>query len=220
MLQQRLSPPREWPHQVGLADVKIDLAEVLPRRVRNLLGPRTSSASTPSSGVVGLEPNLRLFQIFSTTPHSMTSSPTEQMCLGRLCSLEAQPLRVKLLIEPPSRGVATITKATLVEVTVLSTSSSPVTSATTPSRTGPTIMLKTSRSAIVPTATVNGEKPTLNYAKLGTLLAKAANIINDRPIGVKNLSQEQLVDSKWNQLVLGDVLDPNGSVVDDVGSLG
>ena len=45
--------PREWPQQVGLtdvildlADVKIDLAEVLPRRVQNLLGPQSSVAST------------------------------------------------------------------------------------------------------------------------------------------------------------------------------
>ena len=43
MLQQRPSPPREQPHQVGLA-------EVLPRRVRNLLGPRSSAAFTTASG--------------------------------------------------------------------------------------------------------------------------------------------------------------------------
>merc|ERR1711867_296357 len=36
-------------------------------------------------------------------------------------------------------------------------------------------------------STVNSEKPTLNYAELATLLAKAANIVNDRPIGVKNV---------------------------------
>ena len=64
-------------------------------------------------------------------------------------------------------------------------------------------MLKTSRSATVPTSAVNGEKPTLNYAELGTLLAKAANIINDRPIGVKNLSEDELVPLTVNQLLLG-----------------
>ena len=32
-------------------------------------------------------------------------------------------------------------------------------------------------------------------------------------------AQEQLVDGESNQLVLGDVLDPDGSVVDDVGGL-
>ena len=37
VLQQRPLPPREQPHQGGLA-------EVLPRRVRNLLGPHTSAA--------------------------------------------------------------------------------------------------------------------------------------------------------------------------------
>ena len=36
-LQRRPSPPREWPHQVGLA-------EVLLRRVQNLLGLRSSVA--------------------------------------------------------------------------------------------------------------------------------------------------------------------------------
>ena len=32
-LLQVSSPPLKWPHQVGLADVKIDQAEVLPGRV-------------------------------------------------------------------------------------------------------------------------------------------------------------------------------------------
>ena len=45
-LWQGSSLPREWPHQVGLTDAKINLAEVLPRRVRNLLGPRTSADYT------------------------------------------------------------------------------------------------------------------------------------------------------------------------------
>ena len=34
------------------------------------------------------------------------------------------------------------------------------------------------------------------------------------------MAQEQLVDSEGHQLVLGDVLDPNGPVVDDVRGLG
>ena len=53
------------------------------------------------------------------------------------------------------------------------------------------------------TSTVNGEKPTLNYAELGTLLAKAANIVNDRPIGVKSLTEDELVPLTVNQLLLG-----------------
>ena len=48
MLQQRPSPPREQPHQVGLA-------EVLPRRVRNLLGPRSLAAFTSASGGASLD---------------------------------------------------------------------------------------------------------------------------------------------------------------------
>ena len=52
-------------------------------------------------------------------------------------------------------------------------------------------------------STVNGGKPILNYAELGTLLAKVANIINDRPIGVKGLTEDELVPITVNQLLLG-----------------
>ena len=52
-------------------------------------------------------------------------------------------------------------------------------------------------------STLIGEKPTLNYAELGTLLAKAANIVNDWPIGVKNLTEDELVPLTINQLLLG-----------------
>ena len=61
MLQLRPPAPREWPCQVGLADVNLDLAddridpaEVLPRRVQKLLGPHTSAASMPASGGASL----------------------------------------------------------------------------------------------------------------------------------------------------------------------
>ena len=47
------------------------------------------------------------------------------------------------------------------------------------------------------------KKPTLNYAELATLLAKAANIVNDRPIGVKNVTEDELVPLTVNQLLLG-----------------
>ena len=46
-LHRRPLPPREQPHQVGLA-------EVLPRRVRNLLGPRTSAPYTSAPGGASL----------------------------------------------------------------------------------------------------------------------------------------------------------------------
>ena len=52
-------------------------------------------------------------------------------------------------------------------------------------------------------STVNGDRPVLNYAKLGTLLAKVANIINDRPIVVKGLTEDELVPITVNQLLLG-----------------
>ena len=52
-------------------------------------------------------------------------------------------------------------------------------------------------------STVNGDKPVLNYAELGTLLAKVANVINNRPIGVKGLTEDELVPITVNQLLLG-----------------
>ena len=52
---------RGWPHQVGLA-------EVLPRRVRNLLGPQSSVASTSASGGASLASSLVVFMMmFFTT---------------------------------------------------------------------------------------------------------------------------------------------------------
>ena len=46
-------------------------------------------------------------------------------------------------------------------------------------------------------------KPTLNYAELCTLLARAASVVNDRPIGVKSLTEDELVPLTVNQLLLG-----------------
>ena len=53
------------------------------------------------------------------------------------------------------------------------------------------------------TTAVNGGKPTLSYAELQTLLTKIANIINDRPIGVQGLTEDELVPLTVNQLLLG-----------------
>ena len=50
---------------------------------------------------------------------------------------------------------------------------------------------------------VNGGKPVLSYAELQTLLAKIANVINDRPIGVKGLTEDEMVPLTINQLLLG-----------------
>ena len=46
-------------------------------------------------------------------------------------------------------------------------------------------------------------KPTLNYAELCTLLARAASVVNDRPIGVKSLTEDEIVPLTVNQLLLG-----------------
>merc|ERR1712082_60134 len=43
----------------------------------------------------------------------------------------------------------------------------------------------------------------LNYAELCTLLARAASVVNNRPIGVKNLTKDELVPLTVNQLLLG-----------------
>ena len=44
---------------------------------------------------------------------------------------------------------------------------------------------------------------TLHYAKLCTLLARVANIVNDRPVGVGSLTEEDIVPITANQLLLG-----------------
>ena len=46
-------------------------------------------------------------------------------------------------------------------------------------------------------------RPTLNYAELCKLLAQAASVVNDRPIGIKNLTVDELVPLTVNQLLLG-----------------
>ena len=50
-----------------LTDVKVDLAEVLPRRVQNLLGPRSSVASMPAEEGASLDSSLMMFMMFYTT---------------------------------------------------------------------------------------------------------------------------------------------------------
>ena len=48
-----------------------------------------------------------------------------------------------------------------------------------------------------------GIKPTLSYAELSVVLARAASIVNDRPIGVRALTEEDIVPITPNQLLLG-----------------
>ena len=47
------------------------------------------------------------------------------------------------------------------------------------------------------------DKNTLNYAELQMLLVSCANTMNDRPIGVRFLSEEDYVPVTVNQLLLG-----------------
>ena len=46
-------------------------------------------------------------------------------------------------------------------------------------------------------------KPTINYAELTVLLSRVSSIINDRPLGVRSLSNEELVPVTPNILLLG-----------------
>ena len=52
-------------------------------------------------------------------------------------------------------------------------------------------------------STLVGTKPTLSYAELCTTLARVASIINDRPIGVRSMTEEEIVPLTVNQLLLG-----------------
>merc|ERR1711888_73542 len=72
--------------------------------------------------------------------------------------------------------------------------------------------------------TIVTEKPTLHYAELQALLSRAANIVNDRPIGIRSLTEDELVPLTVNQLLLGRTanvepaqveVDPEGYVVAD-----
>ena len=46
-------------------------------------------------------------------------------------------------------------------------------------------------------------KPTLGYADLQVLLQQAANITNDRPVGLHELTEDELIPLTVNQLLLG-----------------
>ena len=72
--------------------------------------------------------------------------------------------------------------------------------------------------------TIMEEKPTLHYAELQTLLSRAASIVNDRPIGLRSLTEDELVPLTVNQLLLGRTatvepaqveVDPEGYVAAD-----
>ena len=67
--------------------------------------------------------------------------------------------------------------------------------------------------------TLMAGKPTLNYAELCTLLARAASVVNDRPIGVKSLTEDELVPLTVNQLLLGRTssVEPEQAVVETEG---
>ena len=52
-------------------------------------------------------------------------------------------------------------------------------------------------------STLIGTKPTLFYDELCTTLARAASIINDRPIGVRSMTEDEIVPLTVNQLLLG-----------------
>ena len=53
------------------------------------------------------------------------------------------------------------------------------------------------------TSTVFMEKPMLIYMELQTILTEVSNIINDRPVCLKSLTEEDLLPLMVNQLLLG-----------------
>ena len=62
--------------------------------------------------------------------------------------------------------------------------------------------LKHTLKHVVDGSTIN-EKPTVSYVELQVFLAKAANIVNDRPLGIRSLTEDDLVPLTPNQLLLG-----------------
>ena len=52
-------------------------------------------------------------------------------------------------------------------------------------------------------STLVANKPTINFAELTVLLSRVANIINDRPVGVKFLTDDELLPVTPNMLLLG-----------------
>ena len=51
-------------------------------------------------------------------------------------------------------------------------------------------------------STINGQ-PTVTYAELQVLLSRVACTINDRPVGVRSITNDELVAVTPNQLLLG-----------------
>jgi len=60
-----------------------------------------------------------------------------------------------------------------------------------------------------------GVKPSLNYAQLATLVAVAANAVNDRPIGVKKMTESDFVPLTVNMLLLGRTSTAETDVLED-----
>ena len=51
--------------------------------------------------------------------------------------------------------------------------------------------------------TLSGEKPTLSYSNLCTVLAMVANVVNERPVTLWSLADDDFVPLTVNQLLLG-----------------
>ena len=59
--------------------------------------------------------------------------------------------------------------------------------------------------------TLIAEKLTVNYTKLQTILAEVANVTNNCPIGIRNLTEEDLLPLTPNHLLIGRVSTQNVS---------
>ena len=64
-------------------------------------------------------------------------------------------------------------------------------------------------------STLVNSKPTLHFTELRVLLLRIANIVNDRPIGVRNINNEDMVPLTVNQLLQGRTSTTNPPVVSE-----
>ena len=52
-------------------------------------------------------------------------------------------------------------------------------------------------------STLKKTETTLNYTEIYTMMARVANKINDRPLGIKKLTESNIVPLTVNQLLIG-----------------
>ena len=64
-------------------------------------------------------------------------------------------------------------------------------------------IMKSTLNNVMVNTLINGKHPTVTYAELSTILSRVANVMNDRPLGVKYLTKEDYMPITPNQLLIG-----------------